>query len=66
MEQPQLTVNLEKSFDKLTFVQEREQAERLIEKGWQPVWEPNAKAGDFELPNYSDYFILVSDTLQGK
>lgn len=66
MEQTQLSIELGKSFDQLTFVREREKAERLVEKGWQPVWEPKAKAGEFELPNYSNYFILVLDTRHDK
>lgn len=53
------SIDLGRPFDQISFVGEREEAERMVAKGWTPVWEPNAKAGKFNLPNYSDYFILV-------
>lgn len=58
----QWTVDLLTSFDLITFVGEREEAETMISNGWMPVWEPGAKAGEVTLPNYSDYFILVRNS----
>ncbi len=62
----QQTIDLGKSFNQITFVGEREEAEMMISKGWIPIWEPGLKAGDVTLPNYSDYFILVRDSQQDK
>ncbi|WP_068672317.1 hypothetical protein [Oceanobacillus sp. Castelsardo] len=66
MNQPQFTVDLGKSFNLITFVGEREEAEMMISKGWTPVWAPGTKAGEMDLPHYSDYFILVWDNHPGK
>lgn len=61
----QWTVDLLTSFDQITFVAEREEAEMMMSNGWTPVWAPGTKAGEITLPNYSDYFILVRCS-QGK
>ncbi|WP_029265769.1 hypothetical protein [Virgibacillus alimentarius] len=62
----QCTFDLLTSFDQITFVGEREEAEMMKSSGWMPVWEPSAKAGEVKLPNYSDYFILVRNSQQDK
>lgn len=56
------SIDLMKSFDRISFVGEREDAEKMITNGWTPVWEPGLKTNDIRYPNYSDYFILVRNT----
>lgn len=55
----QFNIDLGRPFDQISFVGDRKEAERMIAKGWTPVWEPGLQAGEIDYPNYSDYFILV-------
>jgi hypothetical protein len=59
----QFNIDLGKPFDRIAFVNERDEAEKMISEGWFPIWEPNAVTlKGAQLPNVSPYFILVFDT----
>lgn len=62
----QLNIDLGRPFDRIAFVGERDEAERMIHEGWTPVWEPKLKSKKVKFPNYSSYFILVCDSQQDK
>lgn len=64
MKQPQLCIDLEKPFERIAFVEEKETVEILISVGWVSIWEPNMTLNHADkkvpYPNFSDYYILVS------
>ncbi|WP_276917465.1 hypothetical protein [Aneurinibacillus aneurinilyticus] len=63
----QFNIDLGKSFDRVVFVKEKDKAEKMVSKGWTPIWDPYANTPEgLQLSDVSSYFILVFDTTRGK